>query len=553
MPNVLVNRAKKLTPDWMPVELATLVAFALIALGAALRIHAFASNPSLSLDEAALARNVIARSWTNLIGPLDYAQVAPPGFALAEKAAVTLLGSSEYALRLPPLLCGLLSLGLCWAAARRILAAPAPMCALFLCAVNNSLIDCSVTAKHYSFEVAAALLVVLFAIKVVDRPTTLTRTVTLGVAAATTTLFSFTAVFGLSAAAVAALVAAMRPGEAAFRTQRAVAAVLFIIAAACGVLVARFSIDSIDAQYMRFWWSLGFMPMPPTTGDVLWLWRRVASVFSLTSHYRAAIAWVCLMVAGAWSLTRRQRAASALLLAAPLGFAAAASVPRLYPFVWGRTQFFLLPVVLMLVAEGAAWCLQLRGTAFRQLRTVPIGVIIVLAAYSTIRRSGRMIDADIKPHLQQVKTEWHPGDRLWVHYKLGQQFLYYAPRYGFTANDFVIARCSIGSARGYLRELAALHRDTTRAWLLMADADGRDIEAAVILGYVRSLGAVEAANTTHRHEVPEGGRIGLLEWRPPDAGTTAEQFTILPEIDHPEPFPWMCHGVFQPLHLRPLR
>lgn len=550
-----VKGTNQLTPGQMPGNWGTIGAIALIGLGAVLRIHAFAGNPSLSLDEAALARNIIARSWSELVGPLDYAQVAPPGFVLAEKAAVTLLGSSEYALRLLPLLCGLLSLWWCWAAARRVLVPPAALCVLFLAAVNNSLIDCSVTAKHYSFDVAAAWLVVLLATEMMEKPATLARTVALGAALAATTLFSFTAIFGLSAAALAGLVAAMRSRESNLRHQRYIAAASSMIGAAAGAGIARFSIDATDAQYMRFWWSLGFMPMPLAPGAVLWLWRRVAGIFSLTAHYRAAVVWVGLMMAGVWSLIQRRRVASALLLAAPLGFAAAAAAPRLYPFVWGRTQFFLLPVVLMLVAEGAASFLRAPVPALGRLRVIPLAVIIALAGYSTIRGSGRMVAEDIEPHLQRVKREWRAGDRLWVHYKLGQQFMYYAPKYGFAANDVVIARCSIGSARAYLRELAALRGHDARTWLLMADVDGRDIEAAAIVGYVRSLGAVEAATTAPRGKAPEIGRIGLLQWdtQTPDVGTAAERFAILPEIDHPEPFPWMCHGVFQPLQRKPRR
>ena len=66
----------------------------------------YLSNNSLWLDEAALARNVIDRAPLELLGPLDYAQVAPPGFLLTEKFVVLLLGHSEWALRLFPLTCG---------------------------------------------------------------------------------------------------------------------------------------------------------------------------------------------------------------------------------------------------------------------------------------------------------------------------------------------------------------------------------------------------------------------------------------------------------------
>jgi hypothetical protein len=74
--------------------------------GAALRLWQYAGNASLWLDELALARNIVDEHLgTLLAGRLDYNQVAPPGFLFCEKIAATLLGPSEAALRLFPLLC----------------------------------------------------------------------------------------------------------------------------------------------------------------------------------------------------------------------------------------------------------------------------------------------------------------------------------------------------------------------------------------------------------------------------------------------------------------
>src|SRR4051794_29555597 len=70
-------------------ELSGIVGPIALALGGvALRLDAFLRNYPLTLDEAALARNIIERPWTKLLGRLDYAQIAPPGFLLVQKAIV---------------------------------------------------------------------------------------------------------------------------------------------------------------------------------------------------------------------------------------------------------------------------------------------------------------------------------------------------------------------------------------------------------------------------------------------------------------------------------
>ena len=97
------------------------IAAALIALGALLRLWQFFGRGSLWLDEAAIARNVAARSYARLLAPLDYAQIAPKGFLLIEKVALSVFGPHDWALRLYSLLTALAALPLFYALARRVL------------------------------------------------------------------------------------------------------------------------------------------------------------------------------------------------------------------------------------------------------------------------------------------------------------------------------------------------------------------------------------------------------------------------------------------------
>ena len=62
----------------------------------------YSSGRSLWGDEAALARNVLSRDLTALLGPLDHDQIAPFGFLVLTKGATWLFGSvDEAVLRLP--------------------------------------------------------------------------------------------------------------------------------------------------------------------------------------------------------------------------------------------------------------------------------------------------------------------------------------------------------------------------------------------------------------------------------------------------------------------
>src|SRR5262245_3930979 len=93
----------------------------LVALGLALRLYHYLRNPSVWHDEAMLILNVLAKSFGELLGPLDFVQAAPPLFLWAEKAVLLTLGESTYALRLVPFLAGCAALLLVVPVARRIL------------------------------------------------------------------------------------------------------------------------------------------------------------------------------------------------------------------------------------------------------------------------------------------------------------------------------------------------------------------------------------------------------------------------------------------------
>ena len=130
----------------------------LVALGAALRLWQYAADASLWADEADMALNLVARSPAELLAPLQYRQVAPVGWLLAEKAAITILGDGELALRLIPLLASLAALPLFAAVARRTLEPRAVVLSLALFALSPTVIFYAAQVKPYASDIAVALL-----------------------------------------------------------------------------------------------------------------------------------------------------------------------------------------------------------------------------------------------------------------------------------------------------------------------------------------------------------------------------------------------------------
>ncbi|MGK7892515.1 MAG: ArnT family glycosyltransferase, partial [Xenococcus sp. (in: cyanobacteria)] len=130
----------------------------IIIFGIIVRLIQYISNRSLWADEAVLALNIVNRSYGELTQPLDYDQVAPIGFLWIEKFLVNLLGDNEYALRLFPLIAGILSLFLCAMIARRYLDNLGRAIAILLFATLSPIVYYSTEVKQYSTDIFITLL-----------------------------------------------------------------------------------------------------------------------------------------------------------------------------------------------------------------------------------------------------------------------------------------------------------------------------------------------------------------------------------------------------------
>ena len=136
-----------------------------ILLGIVARLWQYTANPSIWVDEAAIARNVLDRQPLQLFLPLDYAQMAPPGFLLSIKLSAAVLGFSEYALRLTPITTGVVSVILFFFAARAVLQPVASIVAVFMFSIAIPLVFFSSNLKQYSSDVAMTLIIILIAFR----------------------------------------------------------------------------------------------------------------------------------------------------------------------------------------------------------------------------------------------------------------------------------------------------------------------------------------------------------------------------------------------------
>lgn len=340
---------------------------AILALGITLRLWHYLARPSLWIDEARLGLNVGARGLAGLLRPLDYDQVAPPLFLLAEKAATGLLGMNELALRLLPLMAGVALLFLLRSLARQLLSPAETVVVLVVAAVCPVLVYFSNEVKPYTVDAAATAGMVLLARDAAARPSG-RKVLVLAGGGVLAIWLSTPAVFVLSGIAIAWLVSRRRVGVSAAQALAVGLAWLLSFAVAYALV---YRADAAS-PYLREFWSYRLLdPMRPAWLTRVWFALREAIVGLLTgtasgrglsalwshlSHVLTALA-LLLIVFGAARMLRRRGPFDAALMAGPLAAAFGASLLGLYPIAL-RVTLFAAPLVLVLVVAGATAILE---------------------------------------------------------------------------------------------------------------------------------------------------------------------------------------------------
>jgi hypothetical protein len=407
--------------------------YAAVGLGLSLRLLQMVANRGLSQDEATLALNIMHRSFTALLGQLDYQQAAPEGFLVIQKLVVVSLGASECALRLFPFLAGCVALALMVPLAREVVSRNASALAVLLFATSDRLINWSVYDKQYAVDVLLCVVALLVGLRLRDRPERRSTLVLFGAVGAGAIWFSHASVFVF--AGVSSVLCFRWALRRSWRRALTVAAGSVPWLASLGIFVLTSSHNLVLLQTVlrgspgAFAGSggSGLRPIEQGLGEFRYA-SGVPHFLSLGNVDAGLLVLVlagCFCVIGFVSLLHRLPD-MALLLVAPLGFMLVAWGLGKYPLL-GRTQLFLVPGFVLLMAEGiASAATRSHRVSIRALSTVlALLVAITLAAPSL----GHVVHPrrfdDMKPVLKYLARHQRSRDTLYVYYTSPYQLRYY--------------------------------------------------------------------------------------------------------------------------------
>jgi hypothetical protein len=396
----------------------------IIGVAITLRVMRYAGTPSLWIDEARLALNLATRSWRALALPLDYDQTAPLGFLWLEKAAITIGGVGELALRAPVLLAGILSLPLIYALGLRLADSRVGIIATALAGFSPLLIQYSNEAKPYSWDLLTSLVLIHLALTWQDRPASPRAAWMIGAAGAVAVWISTPAVFVL--AGITAVIAASRWDR---RPPAAYIGATLVLWALSFAGVYAFIYRPVATNpYMQHYWA-GSM-LVPGQGFLARSWQGIRDLIwwlffggsteppldpaeNLTINV-GAVAFLLLAVTGVNHLTRISRARVSLLLS-PLVVVLGASLLGLYP-VSARVLLFAAPALIVPVAAGAA---SFASRHAKSARGVPATALTLLLLAPPLHRDVVLaLHPTMFEHVRAAVAEWtrraEPGEAVYV-------------------------------------------------------------------------------------------------------------------------------------------
>jgi hypothetical protein len=489
-------------------------AWAIIALGTVIRLRLYLVDRSLWSDEAKLALNLINRSFAGLWQPLDWQQGAPIGFLMMQKAVMSILGDGEYALRLIPLLTGVLSLILFYFLAQRLVTPGAGLIALAMMSFSKGLIYYSSEMKQYSTDVLVTILILLATAWCMELPNTVSTARRRGPRPALSLSNGYSEDPDRSAENPA-LRSTSEPASGSAilaRTNLSVWSILsacllwfshpavFIIAgtgifliaanrktipltaiAAALIPAVSFAIDYIvvlrplrhSTFLHEFWQQGGFLPRPIGFDSIGWMWETFFRAFRTPGGIKLPILTPLVFLIGVLALLIRKPRLAAMLLLPPL-IALASAAAGEYPYLH-RLILFVLPMLFLVTGVGleSIWNL------------IPGPRWLAVGACSAALLGGAVVAAiiwgfspepveEIKPLLKYLQTHRRGEDGFYAYWGSEPALRYYASRYAIDPATVIVGQGK--DKAGFAFDIQHIPNQTI--WILISHSiadDQRDL------------------------------------------------------------------------------
>lgn len=376
----------------MNLERKNVLLYILILLGSSLAIIQYVFDRNLWFDEIMLARNIIGRSYAELMLPLDAWQAAPILFLQIEKFFSTLFYGG-YGLRIFPLISFISSLFLFTFILKKIFDSFfIVFFALSLFALNSSFLYYSSEIKQYMSDVFVTLS--LFSLTLSIQKWSLRDYLLLSIIGMISICLSNVTVVTLSCTGLYLIY-----NHQKIRTLKItnLIAVFFSWAAIFATYYYFFINNHPAKPYMLSFWEEngGFMTLNPSDPKFHKFSNKVATVFNCIFRTGTIVRFLIIGIfaTGILSFYRKRKYDLLALFVAPVIIHLALSAMKMYPYE-RRLVLYTIPGMIICISEGSYLYLKYLSKIFKNDIVYKIVFIIPLLQLYTLFKYGFPINKD---------------------------------------------------------------------------------------------------------------------------------------------------------------
>lgn len=399
-----------------------------LSLGIAIRLTRYLLFFPLWGDEACLAANFISRDYGQLLHPLDYYAVAPVVFLWIEKTVINLFGFAEYSLRFFPTVCSILGVIIFYQAAKRILQDLPLLLSTAIFSVSYYLIRHGAEVKPYASDLFVSLVLLLLAIRYLDRPKLKRRLWELCAFVPVALALSYPAVFVAGGIGLTILYQAIK-----IRKSDNISGFIVYILLLLGsftltyLLFAQiqlnFELKTLGGKHMFSIWKHTFPPLHRPGLFILWMIRTHTGrmfAYPVGGMYGGSIVTFICFITGIVVLWRQRKKEIFLLIVIPFIMAFIAAAIRRYPYGYSaRWMLYMAPFICIPVGLGAATLISfIKNKRWRKAATIGIVAGLGLIGLGCIARDV------IKPYKEKADLNSRTFARyFWNHLPSGSELL----------------------------------------------------------------------------------------------------------------------------------
>lgn len=434
----------------------------IVFVGILLQINEYIANRSLWLDELHVANHILSNGLFEILTAQNFGY--PLGFVMIERVVTYLLGGSEFALRLFPLACGILSVAFFPKITGRFADINTTIIGTALFSLSFELIYYATEVKPYTLDILITLILLNMFIDFYQDDRVKKHLCKYALWGCAAILFSTRAILILGGAGVVLLMKF-------WRDKKTVKAKSLIFLAACwaGTFLLYYTLALrrfLDSHNLKEW-DVVYAPPPPvfSLDAVAWLFSDSLRLLLFPLIYEMALAPFLFIAGLVFLLSKNVEVfgimTAPILLTAALGFFG-------YP-LYDRLLLFLMPLLVVIIAFGVNAALAHPAIKYKKVLALCCLFILMSPSLSAtiLQFTEKYAHEEVKPVLEVIRKNIRPGDVMYVYYGASPALEYYAGRYQLNNVEVIEGVGSRKDRAKYLDDIKRISRHK-RVWALFS-------------------------------------------------------------------------------------